>query len=238
MQTEKSMISQNRADEDFQQDVRSLSLSFAPRGHPLMVSGWSQVCAMRALLPKYQHKISKDLLERVERAISEGDKKCSLDGSTVLAPNVRKVAKSVLGWPIYPGFPEWEEAIPNAEKILDACQELNHKPHLLKVVDGKLYAMLPELPKSILTISNNVERAHVTLVGSAEYDPDKHLALAGTEVCDVTYTDVKRTTDIYYPPFIDATVVTIKSETLRKIVGPTKTLHWTICNTLRQPYNF
>lgn len=212
----------------FQENVRKLTITGFDKKEPLFYKGWSSIIAMKMLHPQYKNSLSEEQNNLILRATSEID---NFD----INKNVRGIVKEVLMYPIWPNFPPWKEY--HNDEIKSACAELSNKPHVFKVVDGKLYLMLPTFSDKLNTIVDNDEEPHLTIINSNKFVPEEHNEYHGVIIDDVIYSDLAFTESLDYAPFKEVIVVKAYSQFVHENLLK-KELHYTIRRINRESYRF
>lgn len=213
---------------EFQEDVRSLSITGIDKKNIFFFNGWSQVYAAKQLMTKYDiESFSEEEQLICKKLLAEFD-------DVDITRNVRGVVKECLGYPFWPKFPDWEDyEDTEIEKVFR--EELSGEPHTFKVVDGKLYLMLPEFSANIKKHVDNDEDPHLTIINSDKFDSKDHSLYDGLTLYDVLYDKLSATPVLDYPPFKDVIVVKCTSPTLSKEFGK-KEFHYTVKRTTRPIY--
>jgi hypothetical protein len=208
-----------------QEDVRRLTLIIcSDTKQPLFFNGWATLFAIKVLLPMYQARgvmLKEKLVKLAEDCIKNA-------GPINLEKNIRADIKKFLMFP-QESYPDWIELDTpfSGTSIDDLNTQFSGKPCILKIVEKKLYCVLPEIP----TKFKNREIPHITVINSDKFDEKIHSKYEFDEVVDIKYTKLAATYSFDYPLFGDCVVARLESKQLTHIlseVGIKKSLCLTV----------
>ncbi len=222
----------NYQDFEFQEKVRQLSICGFDENDKFYYNGWSQLLAMINLYNSYKDNISVEMKSVYNWVVKNND-----INKIDVEKNIRGPVKKFLMFPDYSFSPFKYYKDDNLLKSLK--NELDNKDHILKIVNGKLYCILPKLSDKLESKIENSETRHLTIINSDKYK-SQHEKYDGKIIDDVIYTELGNTGEIRdYPLFKNAIVVKCESKILNNILldefGKTKSLHFTVIRELRKP---
>ena len=211
---------------EFQEKVRRLSLNGCKVAEPWFYNGYSQLVAMKQLLPTYAHRLDPEFLFEVEQAVAAFQE----DGGILdLSKNKRLFVKRVLQWPHWPSYHPWVSY--TNENVLGYLKQMESAKHEIKVHQNKLYLFynhprqekvfdrVLELMESETKGDPMEEQMHITLINSDQF---VHLmgfqaavdACCATVVDDLQITELKTTFSEDYPPYLACVVGIVTSQKL------------------------
>ena len=216
-------------DKNYQNCVSKLSIQGVTHTDKYYYNGWSQMISIKQLYNTFKSKISPHFLQLVNEILNRNDLN-KMD----INVNVRGDVKKFLMYPNYSYEPFQPYEDNNLLTLIK--KELDYKPHVLKIVDGKLYCMLPQISDTLSAMINNDESRHLTIINSNELT-DSHYTYEYIVIDDIEYYGLAFTPVRDYPLFKEVIVAKCNSNKLNNIIakelGTTKSLHFTVKRTLR-----